>query len=175
MSLGGGRPSFGCIKIGFECADVCDYKYERSIWQNTGKIVVKDTVFLGSGFRLSNSGEVIFGSNFCNTANCTVICKKKISFGNHNLIAWDVQIMDCDMHSIYDISDPDNCINEDKEIRIGDNVWIGCRATILKGSIIGNNNIVAACSLISGKGELAENAIVGSYYNVIRKGVFWKE
>ena len=42
-------------------------------------------------------------------------------------------------------------MNKSREIVVGDKVWIGCRATILKGAIIPSNTVIGACSLISGR------------------------
>ena len=47
-----------------------------------------------------------------------------------------------------------------KEVIIGKNVWIGNKVTILKGVRIGGNYVIAAGSVILGKGYLA-NAIIG--------------
>ena len=47
----------------------------------------------------------------------------------------------------------------EKEVIIGKNVWIGNKVTILKGVRIGGNYVIAAGSVILGKGYLA-NAII---------------
>ena len=54
-----------------------------------------------------------------------------------------------DTHSIFD--ENGNLMNKSREIVVGDKVWIGCRATILKGAIIPSNTVIGACSLISGR------------------------
>lgn len=51
-------------------------------------------------------------------------------------------------------------LGEKKEVIIGKNVWIGNKVTILKGVRIGGNYVIAAGSVILGKGYLA-NAIIG--------------
>ena len=45
-----------------------------------------------------------------------------------------------------------------KPIIIGNNVWIGLNSIILKGTIIGDNSIVAAASVVSG--EFGANTII---------------
>ena len=40
--------------------------------------------------------------------------------------------------------------DEPKEIIIGNNVWICMNATILKGSIIGDNSVIAAGCVVQG-------------------------
>ena len=46
-----------------------------------------------------------------------------------------------------------------KGIKIGDNCWIGAKATILDGTIIGNGCIVAAGAVVTG--EFPDNSIIG--------------
>ena len=46
-----------------------------------------------------------------------------------------------------------------KGIKIGNNVWIGAKATFLDGSVIGNNSVVAAGAVING--VFPNNVIVG--------------
>ena len=49
--------------------------------------------------------------------------------------------MDTDFHKIYDLES--NILNKDKAIEIGENVWIGCRCTILKGANIKRNSVIS--------------------------------
>ena len=59
--------------------------------------------------------------------------------------------MDTDFHSIESNETPGKTINEDRAILIGDRVWIGCRTTILKGTEIAADSIIAAGSIIAGR------------------------
>ena len=47
-----------------------------------------------------------------------------------------------------------------KPIFIGDNTWIGWNVTILKGTIIGKNCIVAAGSVLTGSKTFPDNSII---------------
>lgn len=103
------------------------------------------------GFSVYYDGDIIvfenglleLGSGFCNS-NVKIRCKNHIKIGNDVAIAHDVTIMDSDSHAInyegYEISKP---------IIIGDNVWIGSRALILKGVQIGDGAIIAAGSVVT--------------------------
>lgn len=46
-----------------------------------------------------------------------------------------------------------------KPVIVGKNVWIGNNVTILKGSVIGDNCIIGACSVVTGK-CFAENTVL---------------
>ena len=70
------------------------------------------------------------------------------------MIASDVTITDSDWHGIYDRTD---YVATPKEVIIEDNVWIGEKSIILKGSKIGKNSIIGAGSVVSG--EIPENVV----------------
>lgn len=45
------------------------------------------------------------------------------------------------------------------KVTLADNVWIGDRVTILKGTSIGENSVVAAGAVVSG--EFPANVVIG--------------
>jgi len=102
------------------------------LYYNTTIQVFEDAI-LSLGQLGANSGTVI-------------VCKKKISIGNGALIARDVLIYDSDHHSVVD--DTGKQMSKDKEVIIDDNVWIGAKATILKGVKIGEGAIISANSWV---------------------------
>lgn len=80
--------------------------------------------------------------------------------------------MDSDTHNIY--GENGDIINEPREIIFGDKIWIGCRATILKGSVIPNNCVIGACSLVSGKHFKQNSIIAGNPAKSIKTISKWK-
>lgn len=80
--------------------------------------------------------------------NVKVYCSKNIEIGRKCAIAFDTFIADCDTHSILING---SVANHSKEIVIHDNVWIGAKCVVLKGSILNNNIIVGAQSLVRGE------------------------
>ena len=67
-------------------------------------------------------------------------------------------VLDSDFHEI----DPSRRIDGNPKtgkVVIGDNVWIGDRVMILKGSTIGKNSVVAAGAVVSG--EFPANVLIG--------------
>ena len=67
------------------------------------------------------------------------------------MIASDVTITDSDWHDIYDRTD---YVALPKEVIIEENVWIGEKSLILKGSKIGKNSIIGAGSVVRVKFQL---------------------
>lgn len=161
------------VYFGFTEVGIFDKKYERSIWCNSGIIEFYGNTHFGQGTRLSNSGRIVFGNNFCVNANSTIVCVKEIIFGENVLVSWDVLIMDTDFHKIY-LKGNDNSIpiNKPKKINIKDNVWIGCRSLILKGTHIQNSTVIAASSTISGIYK-EQNVILGSN-RIIKQNITWE-
>jgi acetyltransferase-like isoleucine patch superfamily enzyme len=118
-------------------------------------------------------GTLEVGDKFQITAESTIICAKFIKFGDNNLLSWENIVMDTDYHKIYNYDNQK--INENKDIIVGNNVWIGCRNLILKGSLIGNNIVIGSNSTVTGE-FLEENLIVaGTPAKVIKENIYWRE
>lgn len=112
------------------------------------------------------NGTLELGSGFFNSS-VKIRCKQYIKIGNNVAISHDVTIMDSDAHNIgyeeFEMTKP---------IIIGDHVWIGTRATILKGVKIGNGAIVAAGSVVT-KDVPANSIVAGVPAKVIKENIKW--
>jgi acetyltransferase-like isoleucine patch superfamily enzyme len=126
-----------------------------------------DILATGKG-QLSIGDGCIIGSDF------RMYCKDKIELGNQVLISWNVFISDYDAHPL----DPEERSRQvlymqqaffpsprrqkgsealanyqpayvTSPVVIGDNVWIGANATILKGVHIGSGSVVAAGAVVT--------------------------
>ncbi|WP_083985809.1 acyltransferase [Clostridium ragsdalei] len=138
----------------------------------TGTVYFKGSAHIGNGTKLQVKGNLILGKNFAISANTKICCVKKIQFGDNVLIGYDCLFVDCDAHKIFNFKK--EYINDNEEIIIGDRVWICTRCTILKGTNIGNDIVIAANSCIFKKIE-ANNAIIGGYpVKVLRKNITWQ-
>ena len=81
-----------------------------------------------------------------------------IEIGDNVLVGTAVTVMDSDFHDI----EPSRRLTgtpKTGKVVIADNVWIGDRVTILKGTTIGKNSVVAAGAVVSG--AVPENVIIG--------------
>ena len=96
-------------------------------------------------------------SQICN--HFTVVVEGPgVEIGSDVLIGSHVSIYDSDFHEIA----PDKRVGGTPKmgkVTIGDNVWIGDRVMILKGSSIGENSVVAAGAVVSG--EFPANVVIG--------------
>lgn len=96
---------------------------------------------------------------------------KRIYIGDNCLISNGVEFHTTDYHSILDSNN--NRTNIASDITIMDNVWIGLRCIILKGTLIADNNIVAAGSIVTSSFQETNCIIAGSPAKIIKKGYSW--
>jgi acetyltransferase-like isoleucine patch superfamily enzyme len=159
------------LLFGYHSLGTQDGFYERSVWQVNGTIVLKgNRIEMGRGTKLSVSGLLSLGDRFTITGRSTIICHSNMHFGDNVLISWDVLLMDTDFHSITDESD--TIINHASPIIVGDDVWIGCKSTILKGTAIPSKSVIAAGALIAGKMEV-ESCIYSSDRKILKRNIIW--
>lgn len=124
-------------------------------------------VFYGGDIICFAGSHLELGSGFVNS-NLILRCTKEIVIGDNVAISHNVTIMDSDAHEIiragYEKTQP---------IVIGNHVWIGSGAMVLKGVEIGNGAIVAAGAVVTR--SVPENCMVaGVPAQVIREGVQWR-
>jgi acetyltransferase-like isoleucine patch superfamily enzyme len=124
-----------------------------------GKMEIGRANWFEKGFTLSAvGGQVKFGNTSYFNRNVKIVCYESIEIGNDCLIGDSVHIYDHD----HNFSDRNKLIREQgyirKPVKIGNNVWIGAKATILKGVTIGDGAVIGANSLVVK--DVPANAIV---------------
>lgn len=127
-----------------------------------------------------HGGEIIIGDYTFIGERTKIWSAKKIVIGNRVLISHNVNIHDNNSHSLdanlrhedyIHISTKgmllkENNLNE-KEIIIGDDVWIGFNSTIMKGVRIGRGSIVGANTIVTK--DIPEYVVcVGSPMRIIK-------
>ena len=99
--------------------------------------------FPGVRLEVGRGGRLVIGTGTYLNRNTEVIAWQDVTIGQGCMIGWDVLIMDTDQHPL-----PGRRL-ENRPVRIGDRVWIGARATILKGVTIGDGAVVGACAVVT--------------------------
>jgi acetyltransferase-like isoleucine patch superfamily enzyme len=163
----------GMIKLGFGDVGIFDERLEKSIFQVSGTIIFKGKCDLGHGFRISTSktGTLTFGNEFKMTANSTIVCNERVTFGEKSLMSWDCLIMDTDFHKIYN---EDGLLqNENKDIYIGNQVWICSRCSLFKGTFIDDGSVLGAGSIISSKFNEKNILLLGNPAKKIKRDIKW--
>jgi acetyltransferase-like isoleucine patch superfamily enzyme len=117
-----------------------------------------------------NSSIIIKDGTFVN-AYVTIICRKNVEIGKNCFIARGVTIMDNDAHSIS--TDDNEPKTQVKPVKIGNNVWIGMNAIVLKGVTIGDGVVIASGSVVT-KDVKSHKLVGGNPARVIKEDVKWK-
>lgn len=102
--------------------------------------------------------------------NTTIVCSSKIKIGKNTIIAQNVIIRDSDIHHIY--IDDKKQLNS-APILIGENVWIGTSALILKGVTIGDGAVIAAGAVVT-KDVPAHSLVAGNPAHIIKDNIKWE-
>lgn len=135
-----------------------------------------NTIHIGAGCKLNNTsfhiedngGRIALGERTIihGLTHIAVIEGKSVEIGSNCLFSANITIRTGDSHSILDKSG--KRINPSKDIMIGNHVWIGNTATILKGTKVNNNSVIATGAILTGK-EFPSNCIVGGFGGKILK------
>lgn len=166
------QKKFGMIKLGFPLGETYDNSRYSFVWVNAGTIVFKGTAGIRNGTTIANYGLLEIGNEFHVSANAKIICYKKITFGSDVLIGWNTEIIDGDAHKIIDKFGIRQ--NNDREIKIGNHVWIGANAKIMKGSCLGDNSIVASNTMLLSDVDM-RGVIIGDVPNrILKQNINWK-
>ena len=141
----------------------------RFFMDENAKINVKGNFNVGSGtdIRIFKNAELTIGSGYLN-ADDQIICEEKITIGENVAIAREVIIRDTDSHEILNQNH-----SKTKPVIIGNHVWIGTRAIIMKGVTIGDGAIIAAGAVVT-KDVPANSIAAGVPAKIIRTNVEWK-
>lgn len=148
----------------------------------------KNQINLGKNVQLSGwltvsyGGRITIGDYTLIGNNTVVEAFDQVEIGAYTMISSEVLIMDNNNHSIYaqdrlidTLGSPDfnkvrinnvNCVH--KPIKIGNHVWIGRRAIILKGVTIGDRSIVAAGAIVT-KNIPPDTIVAGNPAKVVKK------
>jgi acetyltransferase-like isoleucine patch superfamily enzyme len=105
-----------------------------------------------------HEGVVTIGAKSVLGQDCTLSCYQHVSIGRECIIADRTMIIDFD-HAFGDVERPIRLQGiEKRDVRIGNNVWIGHGARILHGVTIGDNAVVGAAAVVTR--DVAANAVV---------------
>lgn len=111
----------------------------------------------GLFLNISNQGKLHIGKNCFFNRNCSIHCHDSITIGENTIFGENVQLYDHD-HKFNTSTNGILSGYNTAPITIGKNCWIGANVTILKGTKIGNNCLIAAGSIV--KGVIPDNSLM---------------
>ena len=156
---------------GFYCESAQVFK--KMLSKKPHAVVFGDhvSVYAGCSFAVQKDGRCTVG-DFTLLNGAIVMAEELVEIGSHCLISWGVGIADSDFHPLepaqrlidaralapFFKDRPPRPKFTTAPVKIGDNVWIGMNAVILKGVTIGDNSVVAAGAVVTK--SIAPNSIV---------------
>lgn len=158
----------GCLRVGEQ--QIKDAKQQTRIWLEEGaELHIKGNFTIGadSYVRVWKDSKLILHNGFFNE-HVQVTAGDVTEIGDGCAVGRDVVIRSYDGHTIssdgYQIAKP---------ITIGEHVWIGQGASILKGVRVGNGAIVAANAVVT-KNVPDKSIVGGNPARIIRTDIEWK-
>jgi len=123
------------------------------------------TIFLSKNSFLKLGGRLLESDSGI-TADTLIMVERKIEIGTDFLCAWNVFISDSDWHYI---------IGQDhqKDVIIGDHVWVANNSSVLKGAVIPQNCIVASHSKVTGRNFTVGSMLAGIPAKTVKEDVSW--
>lgn len=162
-------------------------KLSVSIAGNNCFVIIDEGVYVGSRLDI-NAG--IIHPNFGKVENTHIYIGKMTSFesavlmaananssieiGERCMFSYNINIYNTDMHPLFNSIDK-KIINKVGKLKIGDHVWGGYNATVLKNTIIHDNCVIGWGSVVSSKyGNATSGCIIaGNPAKIVKTGITW--
>ena len=165
---------------GFYCESAQIFRHLKS--KSPRAVVLGNHVscYAGCSFAVGENGTCRVG-DFTLMNGALVMAEERIEIGSHCLISWNVGIADSDFHPLepaqriidahalapFFNGRPARPKLRTAPVIIGDNVWIGMNAVILKGVTVGENSVVAAGAVVTK--SVPANVVVAGNPAVVTK------
>jgi acetyltransferase-like isoleucine patch superfamily enzyme len=116
--------------------------------------------WLGHGCKIRvHEGNVSIGAKTVLGQECTISAFQHVSIGRECVIADRVMLIDFD-HGMVEVERPIRMQGIYKrDVRVGNNVWIGYGACILRGITVGDNAVIGTGAVVTR--DVPANAVVG--------------
>jgi acetyltransferase-like isoleucine patch superfamily enzyme len=125
-----------------------------------GEIRFGRFVWIGDGTKIRcHEGVVEIGEKTVMGQECTISAYQRVRIGNECVIADRAMFIDFD-HGVVEVERPIRLQGIYKrDVEVGNNVWIGYGACILRGVSVGDNSVIGTNAVVTK--DVPANAIVG--------------
>jgi acetyltransferase-like isoleucine patch superfamily enzyme len=125
-----------------------------------GEIRFGRFVWIGDGTKIRcHEGVVEIGAKTVMGQECTISAYQRVRIGNECVIADRAMFIDFD-HGMVEVERPIRLQGIYKrDVEVGNNVWIGYGACILRGVSVGDNAVIGTNSVVTK--DVPANAVVG--------------
>ena len=139
----------------FNKTSITEVEKRESIYKKLFGKVGKD-LYIEPNFKCDYGYNIEFGDNVFINFDCVILDCGKVKIGDGCLIAPQVGIYTA-THPV-DLNERLTGFEFAEGVTIGNNCWIGGHSTILPGTRLGNNVVVAAGSVV--KGSFPDNVVI---------------
>ena len=151
------------------------FQLEVKLYGNS-KIIIQSSPYAKRRFKVTGmlNSELKIDENFAVNGQLRIEFTEntKVHIGKDCVFSYDIIIRTGDGHQIQSLKTK-KVINENKDVTIGNHVWVACRATILKGSVIPDNSIVGACSLVNKEFHEQNVILAGVPADIKKRDIQW--
>lgn len=119
-----------------------------------------------------DDGICKIGNNFGCNSNCFISVTSSVMIQDNVIMGWGVTIRDSDGHHIGNKNQEKPSL---KPVFIGKHVWVAANASILKGSIIGDDCVVGAFSVVLNEFPEPNCIVAGFPARIVQHGISWRE
>ncbi|HXB15489.1 MAG TPA: acyltransferase, partial [Solirubrobacteraceae bacterium] len=115
--------------------------------------------WIGHGSKIrAHEGEVSIGAKTVMGQECTISSFQRVAIGRECILADRVMLIDFD-HGVTEVERPIRLQGIYKrDVEIGNNVWIGYGACILRGVSVGDNAVIGTSAVLTR--SFPENAVL---------------
>ena len=116
--------------------------------------------WIGHGCKIRvHEGEVAIGAKTVMGQECTISAYQHVSVGRECILADRVMLIDFD-HGVTEVERPIRLQGIYKrDVRVGNNVWVGYGACVLRGVTVGDNTVIGTSSVVTR--DVPDDAVVG--------------
>ena len=124
-----------------------------------GRVELGRWSWIGHGTKIrAHEGVVSIGAKTVLGQECTISAYQHVSIGRECVVADRVMLIDFD-HGVVEVERPVRLQGIYKrDVRVGNNVWIGYGACILRGVTVGDNAIIGTYAVVTH--DVPANAVV---------------
>jgi acetyltransferase-like isoleucine patch superfamily enzyme len=124
-----------------------------------GRVELGRWSWVGHGCKLRcHEGEISVGAKTVMGQECTISAYKHVSIGRECVVADRVMLIDFD-HGMVEVDRPIRLQGIYKrDVRVGNNVWIGYGACVLRGVTVGDNAVIGTSAVVTK--DVPPNAVV---------------
>lgn len=116
---------------------------------------------------MSKQAQIILGDHV-GLSNSTIVAGNQIEIGSHTILGAGCMILDNDFHALADDSTwRTEYVTNSRPIRIGQGCFLGARAMVLKGVVLGDHVVVGAGSVVT-RNAPSRTLVAGNPAKVIR-------